>query len=84
MAVDVFWFADGPKKVVLILSSERFPEAIGAQKRAGAVHGWRAADDGVHLVCADSPISYLLMSRDGSVVQSAEVALRQQTVLQTP
>jgi hypothetical protein len=80
LAVDAFWFTSGRTKVMLFLSSERFPEAIGAQERAGAVHGWRASDDGVHLVCADSPVSYLLMSRDGLLVQRAEVALRQQTV----
>jgi hypothetical protein len=83
MPVDVFWFTDGRTKVVLFLSSERFPEAIGAQERSGAVHGWRAADDGVHLVCADSPLSYLLMSRDGSLVDRAESALRQQTTYPT-
>jgi hypothetical protein len=78
MPVDVFWFTSGRSKVVLFVSSERFPEALGAQERAGAVHGWRAADDGVHLVCADSPVSYLLMSVDGSLVDRAESALRQQ------
>jgi len=84
MAVDVFWFTDGRSKVVLFLSAEPCPEALGAQERAGAVHGWRAADDGVHLVCADSPVSYLVMSRDGSLVQRAEVALRHPTDLQFP
>lgn len=84
MAVDVFWFTNGRTKVVLFLSSERFPEAVGAQDRAGAVHGWLATDEGVHLVCAESPVSYLLMSRDGSLVQRAEAALRQQTVNQSP
>jgi hypothetical protein len=84
MPVDVFWFAKGTTKVILFLSSERFPEAVGAQDRAGAVHGWRAADDGVHLVCADSPVSYLLMSRDGSLADRAESALRQHTTYPTP
>ncbi len=79
MPVDVFWFTNGRTKVVLFLSGERFPEAIGAQERAGAVHGWRAADDGVQLVCADTPVSYLLMSRDGSLANRAESALRQTT-----
>jgi len=79
MPVDVFWFTNGRTKVVLFLSAERFPEAIGAQERAGAVHGWRAADDGVQLVCADTPVSYLLMSRDGSLANRAESALRQTT-----
>jgi hypothetical protein len=84
MPVDVFWFTNGTTKVVLFLSSERFPEALGARERAGAVHGWLAADDGVHLVCADSPVSYLLMSRDGSLVNRAEAALREQTANPTP
>jgi anti-sigma factor RsiW len=84
MPVDAFWFTDGRTKVVLLLGSERFPEAVGAQERAGAVHGWRAADDGVHLVCADSPVSYLLMSRDGSLLDRAEFALRQRAIHSTP
>lgn len=84
IAVDVFWFTNGRSKVVLFLSSERFPEAVGARDRAGAVHGWRAADGGVHLVCADSPISYLLMSRDGSLANRADSLLRQHTTNQTP
>ena len=84
MPVDVFWFTNGTTKVVLFLSSERFPEALGARERAGAVHGWLAVDDGVHLVCADSPVSYLLMSRDGSLVNRAEAALREQTTNPTP
>jgi len=84
MPVDVFWFTNGRTKVVLFLSSERFPEAIGAQERGGAIHGWRAADDGVHLVCADSPVSYLLMSRDASLVDRAEPVLRLQAISPTP
>jgi hypothetical protein len=84
MPVDVYRFTNGRTKVVLFLSSDRFPEAAGAQERAGAVHGWRAADDGIHLVCADSPVSYLLMSRDPSLVGRAESALREQTMSQTP
>jgi hypothetical protein len=84
MLVDAYWFTNGRTKVVLFLSSERFPEAAGAQERTGAVHGWRAVDAGVHLVCADSPVSYLLMSRDPSLVDRAESALRQQTNPLTP
>lgn len=79
MPVDVFWFTNGTTKVVLFLGSERFPEAVGAQERAGVVHGWRATDGRVHLVCADSPTSYLLMSRDGSLANRAESVFRQQT-----
>jgi hypothetical protein len=84
MPADEFWFTDGRTKVVLFLSPERFPEAVGAQERAGAVHGWQAADGGVHLVCADSPVSYLLMSDDGSLANRAESILRQQTIYPTP
>ena len=84
MPVDVYRFTSGSAKVVLFLSSDRFPEAAGAQEWAGGVHGWRAADDGIHLVCADSPVSYLLMSRDPSLVGRAESALREQTMSQTP
>ena len=80
MPVDVYWFTNGSAKVVVFLSSERFPEAVGARERVGTVHGWRAAVDGIHLVCADSPVSYLLMSRDPSLADRAESALRQQTM----
>jgi hypothetical protein len=83
MPVDVFWFTNGRTKVVLFLSSERFPKAAGARQRVGAVHGWRAADDGIQLVCADSPVSYLLLSRDPALVARAESALRQQTMSPT-
>jgi hypothetical protein len=76
LPVDEFWFTTGSTRVVLFLASVRFPEAVGATERAGTLHGWRAAEDGVHLVCADSPVSYLLMSRDVSLVHRAEAALR--------
>ena len=78
--MDVFWFTDGKTKVELFLSASRFPEAAGATERAGTVHGWEASEEGVRLVCADSPLSYLLMSRDSALVQRAEAVLRQQTV----
>ncbi|MGH2571984.1 MAG: hypothetical protein ACRDGU_00580 [Actinomycetota bacterium] len=84
LPVDVFRFTDGRTKVVLFLSSGRFPEAVGATERTGRVHGWRAVDNGVQLLCADAPVSYLLMGRDGSLLQRAEVALRQQMVNQAP
>ncbi len=80
LPVDVFWFTDAKTKVVLFLSSRRFPEAVGATERAGTGHGWEASEEGVRLVCADSPVSYLLMSRDGALVQRAEAALREQAV----
>ncbi len=78
LGVDEFWFTNGRARVVVFLASQRFPEAVGATERSGTVHGWRAAEDGIHLVCADSPVSYLLMSRDASLVQRAEAALRGQ------
>ena len=84
MAVDAFWFTDGRTRILLFLGSRRFPEAVGARERAGAVHGWRAAVDGIQLVCADSPVSYLLMSRDRSLVDRTEPVLRQQPISQTP
>jgi hypothetical protein len=80
LPVDVFWFTDGKTKVELLLSSRRFPEAVGATERGGTVHGWEMSEDGVGLLCADSPVSYLLMSRDGAVVRRAEAVLRQQSV----
>jgi hypothetical protein len=80
LVVDAFRFTDGRTSVVLLLGSERFPEAVGAQKRTGAAHGWRAAEGGIHLVCADSPVSYILMSLDGSLLDRAEPVLRHQAI----
>ena len=79
LPVDVFWFTDGRTKVALFFSTSRFPQAVGATERAGTIHGWEASVDGVQLACADSPVSYLLMSGDAGLVQRAEAALRQAT-----
>ncbi len=84
LTVDVFWFTDGRIKLVLFLSPGRFPEAVGATERNGTVHGWTATADGVRLACADSPVSYLLMSRDAALVQRAESALRGQPIRGAP
>ncbi len=83
MPVDVYRFTDGATKVVLFLSAERFPEAVGAQERGGSIHGWRASDRGDVLLCADVPVPYLLIGRDASLVARAESALREQATAPT-
>jgi hypothetical protein len=62
-------------RITLFLSSRTFPRAVGATTRTGRTAGWHAAADGVHLVCGDRPVSYLLVGRDGWLVQKAERAL---------
>jgi hypothetical protein len=82
IVADVFRYVDpSGRRVLVFLSDLTFPEASGATERAGAVHGWQAVEDGVHLVCADSPVSYLVMGDDEQLVRQAEEALRAQRLL---
>ncbi len=62
-------------RITLFLSTRTFPRALGATTRSGRVAGWHAAADGVHLVCGDRPVSYLLVGRDTWLVRRAERAL---------
>ncbi|MFN2590253.1 MAG: hypothetical protein ABR518_05745 [Actinomycetota bacterium] len=78
---DVFTYRADGRTVFLYLGSARFPEAAGARERSGAVHGLDAMADGVALVCADSPVSYLLMSEDAGLLERAEAALRAEPVV---
>ncbi|MBA3552035.1 MAG: zf-HC2 domain-containing protein [Actinobacteria bacterium] len=82
IVADVFRYVDpSGRRVFVFLSDVTFPEASGANERAGAVHGWQAVEDDVHLVCADSPVSYLVMGDDDQLVRQAEEALRTQRLL---
>lgn len=79
IVADVFRYVDpSGRRVFVFLSDQTFPEASEASERAGAVHGWQAVEDGVHLVCADSPVSYVVMGDDDRLVGQAEEALRAQ------
>jgi hypothetical protein len=73
---DVFAYhgASG-RRIFLFLSSQLFPQAAGATRRAGSVHAWQATDRGLTLVCADRPVSYLVVGADTSLVRAAEEAL---------
>lgn len=76
---DVFRFVDaGGSRVFVFLSDRAFPEASDATERVGAVHGWRAVADGVHMACADAPVSYLVLGQDPSLVRLAEDELQAQ------
>lgn len=68
----------GPRgeRVYLYLSRSVFPVARDATVHAGTVHGWIAADDGVAMVCADEPVSYLLLGDDIGRLEQLEDAVR--------
>jgi hypothetical protein len=77
VTTDVFRFVDRQgNRIFVFLANRAFPEASGATERAGTVHGWEAVADGVHMVCADAPVSYLVMGAEPSLVERAEDALR--------
>jgi hypothetical protein len=53
-----------------------FPVARDGTAHAGTGHGWVATDDGVAMVCADEPVSYLLLSDDARRLERLETAVR--------
>jgi len=74
--VDAYVYAASTgRRITLFLSARRFPRALGATTRSGRVSGWHAAADGVHLVCGDRPVSYMMLGRDPSLVRMAERVL---------
>jgi hypothetical protein len=74
--VDVFVYRTaGRDQVFVYLSDEAFPEARGAAQRTGAVRGWVAQDDGVAMVCAEAPFSFLLMGSDQRLLDVVEEGL---------
>lgn len=81
LPADVFSYqGPGDQRLFLYIGDSTFPDARNAVERSGNVHGWRARDDGVSLVCADRPISYLLMSTSPSLIDLAEEAMQRQGV----
>jgi hypothetical protein len=65
------------ERVFLYLSRSPFPAARGAIAHTGQAHGWVAADGGVAMVCADEPLSYLLLGDDAARLRELEVPLRE-------
>jgi len=77
---DVFMYRGSAGHVYVFLGSRAFPEARGARERTGTVHGWQAEADGVSLLCADVPVSYLVMGTDRGLVHQVEAAIRSSEV----
>jgi len=75
LPVDAFSYRSGHgSHVLLLMSGEAFPVAGGAADRSG-VRGWEAEADGVIMMCASRPMSYLLLGDDRAVLGRAELAL---------
>lgn len=64
------------QRLYLFLSRTAFPVARDATARRGITHGWIATDDGVAMVCADQPVSYLLMGNDARLLEQLDAAVR--------
>ncbi|MBI4259155.1 MAG: hypothetical protein HY658_01190 [Actinobacteria bacterium] len=83
MNSDVFVYRGSRgERLYLYLSRTAFPVAQDATAHSGTGHGWVANDDGVAMVCADEPISYLLLGEDSAGLERLEVAVR--TALPVP
>jgi hypothetical protein len=78
LETDVFVYRDSRgARFHLYLSASTFPVAEGAIAHTGSAHRWVATDDGVTLVCADEPVSYLLLGDDPRLVQQIEGAVKE-------
>jgi hypothetical protein len=76
LIADVFVYrGSGGERVYLYLSRSPFPMARGATAHSGRAHGWVATDDGVAMVCADQPVSYLLLGSDPARLLELEATL---------
>jgi hypothetical protein len=64
------------ERLYLFLSRSAFPIARDATAHTGTAHGWVATDDGVAMVCADEPVSYLLLGDDARRLEQLEAAVR--------
>ena len=77
MATDAYAYRDAEgARVMVFLSAERFPTALGAKVHDGTVHGWHASDGGTHLACGDAPVSYLVVGSPRGLVLRAEAAIQ--------
>ena len=76
LSSDAFMYrAAGGEAVLLFVSDSPFPVARGASAHATAGKGWQALSDGMTLVCGDSPVNYLVVSENPSLVGPVEHAV---------
>jgi hypothetical protein len=76
LQADLFVYrGTGGERIHLYLSRVPFPVARGAAAPSGQAHGWVATDDGVALLCADEPVSYLLLGDDPARLLQMESTL---------
>lgn len=74
--VTAFSYRDAAGRDVLVyLSQEPFPTAVGAQHLAGPDGPWIATADGVTVLCARSPHALLVLGRDRQLVLDTARAL---------
>jgi hypothetical protein len=77
MAVDAYAYRDAQGgRIMVFLSAEHFPTALGAKVHDGIAHGWHASTDGTSLACGDAPVSYLVVGERQSLVLRAEAAIQ--------
>jgi hypothetical protein len=75
LTVDAFVYASGEDRIFVYMGESAFPEARGSVEITGAVPGWRADDDGVAMVCAETPVSLLIVGTNERLLEAVEVAL---------
>jgi anti-sigma factor RsiW len=77
LPVDAFTYRSTRGHRVMLLMSEGvlFPKANGAVDRSGHPPGWEATADGLMMVCAGEPMSYLLIGDDPDLLHQAEQTL---------
>ena len=74
--VTAYSYRDAAGRTVLVyLSKEPFPTAVGAQRLTGVDGPWIAAIDGVTVLCARSPHALLVLGRDRQLVLGVAQAL---------
>jgi hypothetical protein len=77
MAADAYTYRDARgERIMVFLSAEHFPTALGATVHDGVVHGWHASTDGTSLACGDAPVSYLVVGTRRPLVLRAEAAIQ--------
>ncbi|MEO6205535.1 MAG: hypothetical protein ABIO67_09160, partial [Mycobacteriales bacterium] len=64
------------RELVVYLSGEPFPTALGAQQLSGPDGPWVAVSQGVTILCARSPHALLVLSTDRELVMATAEALR--------
>lgn len=70
LAVDGYAYRDSAgRRLVVYLSKQPFPTAVGAQRLQGPDGPWTARRADVTILCARAPHALLLVSQDGRLVQ---------------